>query len=136
MNNKALIWLLYFLVFSVNAEAEQLRCITKSYSVTNDNGIHQPSDKINMIGWEFEVNVVTGEITGYLAGNIKSLNKKATVVDPGRPEMSVSIMTTRGGEFGYLADLLTIKTWVGKLNKPFELFISGFGFFSGTCMRL
>ena len=132
---RAYIKVFIFLLILPAAAAEQFKCVTKSHMVTSDEGYQKSSSQAHMINWDFKVNVSTGDIEGNLAGNTALPNKEVIIVDHGHPGMPVTIVTTRGGIFGYLADLLVIKTWVEKFHKPFDLYISGYGLFSGTCTR-
>ncbi|MEN8130573.1 MAG: hypothetical protein ABFS45_10355 [Pseudomonadota bacterium] len=121
---------------SASAYAETFECTTKTHNETSDNGLLVPASNKMYIGSTFTVNVATGDWSGAPANNQTVSDRKVQIVDPGNQGMSVSIITTRGGIIGHLADLLVIKTWVKNQEKPFDYYDANFGFFTGTCVRL
>jgi len=136
MMNKLVIIVFMILAYSNLTHGEQFTCSVSSHTTTNDNGIHEASNAAHMLNWTFTLNVQTGEIQGGLASNVRVPNRKVEIVEAGGVGKSITIVTTRGGSFNYLADLLVINTYVDSMNKPFDLFVSGFGLFSGLCKRL
>ena len=122
------------ILFSSSSFSETFSCTIKSHVKTNDDGEAVLSaSKSIYFGNKFKVSVITGDIEGGGVGNMGMPNRAVHVVDPG---MAVNIVTTRGGAFGYLTDLLVIDTWVKSYEKPFDYYISGFGYFTGLCNRL
>jgi hypothetical protein len=124
------------LVPCMPALAETFKCVTKSHVEVSDDGALRPSAGSVYIGSTFTVNVATGEWSGSPADNRNAPNRQINIVDPGNPGMAVTIITTRGGAIGRLADILVIKSYVDRKDKPFTYFDGNFGVFSGTCTRL
>lgn len=115
---------------------EVFKCTTKTHHETTNDGLLSPAQSKVYVDSTFTVNVATGEWAGAPADNRTVPDRKINIVDPGGTGMSVSIVTTRGGAIGHLADLLVINTWVERREKPFEYYDANFGFFTGTCVRL
>ena len=121
---------------SASAYAETFECTTKTHNETSDDGLLVPASNRMYIGSTFTVDVATGDWLGAPADNQRSPDRKVQIVDPGNRGVSISIITTRGGMIGHLADLLVIRTWVKNREKPFSYYDASFGFFTGTCVRL
>jgi len=125
-----------FIAIPLQAHAETFKCTTKTHSQTTIDGSLVSANSNLYIGASFTVDVTTGIWTGSPANNLNVPNRKVQIVDPGNPGMSITIITTRGGSIGRLADFLVIKAWEENIEKPFNYYDANYGYFTGTCKRL
>lgn len=121
------------LVETESATAASFVCTVETHHEVDDAGHLVQAESPIYIGGQFSVATDTGEIIGQPAGNQTVPNRKVQIISPGKGGMSASILTTRGGDFGRLADLLVIRTWADTPDKPFTYFDANFGVFAGVC---